>query len=114
MKTKKPNEYRIISGPKEDLLLTAFRYTYNDEVNVKIDFTVVFNKNNPKEEDIVMATRDFRIESMKHKGITWYIIEGYCEAEINSYHGVLFKKYRYKIEYNVERKKGKIAFFPFP
>lgn len=112
--------FDIVSGPNKDRLLDAFKYAYDKNVKLDVDFKVALGYTAPKSDPgcacLPMSITDIIISGIEHEDSSGesFNLCGYCRVDLYSPRGVTvaYESYRFRAYYNAKTRKGRIAFFP--
>lgn len=105
--------YRIHGGPSRDLLIDAFKYAYDDNVEVVLDFGIAAgytgNPNDDTTAFVKLPAKGFRLTHLSHEDGSGqsFNFSGYCLA--GSANEVL-KPYTFGAYFNTKSRKGWITF----
>lgn len=114
--------FEISGGPNRDMLVDAFKYTYDHAAHVKVTFQVPFTYGVPlhetpfgeKPQYYPMRLSDVRITSLEHEDGSGHSfnIHGYCRADLNPFRAdnPVLSSYRFKAYYHAQSRKGWITF----
>ncbi len=111
--------FDVVKGPSRDLIIDAFKYAYEKDVDLHPDFSIVqFYVGHPTDNSKRMATympaKNFRITGIEHEdgsGESW-ILKGACDADLDnvSYTNANLTHYGFRMYYNSKRREGTISF----
>lgn len=111
--------YKIVGGPNRDRLIDAFKYAFDSDVKIPIDFQVVYGTTMPTSHpgcaNIYLNLRDIRILSIQHECGSGYSfnIEGYLKTRLDNPWEILETEmydYQFTAYYNADTRKGVISF----
>ena len=118
MNTEKTRTYSIVDGPNRDLIVDAFKYAYDKDSTLPVDFSVAIGYTTKPGEPgcayIKMAIKNIVIARIEHEcgnGHS-YNLFGYCKADLRSFGGVGkdYKDYSFTAYYNAKTRSGTISF----
>ena len=105
--------FEVMDGPSKDRLIDAFKYAYDKEARVPVEFSVARGYTAPKDNPgcayVVLDAKDFRILSLQHEDGSGHSfnIEGYCTANVD---GRAKRFCWFKMYYETKNRKGVITF----
>ena len=108
----------IENGPNREALVDAFKYVYDKNSTVNVEFKVAIgytgNPSDPTTAYIPMHIRDIRIVEIEHEDGSGYSfnLEGYCQADLYTLSAsfVHYRPYAFKAYYNAKTRRGHISF----
>ena len=107
--------YDIVNGPSRDMLFDAFKYAYdkNAAVTVQFDIALGYVNSNSGIGYYRMKSKDFKIVGIEHEDGSGFSfnLRGYCSADtrFRARDVVEYTTYKFKAYYNAKTRKGYIA-----
>ena len=113
MSTKRNNSFEIYSGPSKDRLIDAFKYAYDGNAYVTIDFGVAIGytmpPGHPGRAYVPMVIENITITGIEHKDhVGCFNIRGYCVATLDTLGND--DNYFFTAHYNAKTRSGTISF----
>ncbi|MBQ6375721.1 hypothetical protein IJJ37_02225 [Candidatus Saccharibacteria bacterium] len=109
--------YRIHGGPSRDLLIDAFKYAYDDNVEVVLDFGIAAgytgNPNDDTTAFVKLPAKGFRLTHLSHEDGSGksFNFSGYClAAEHQGAPFNPFKPFSFTAYFNTKSREGWITF----
>ena len=109
--------YSIENGPNRDTLIDSFKYTYDKDASLLVNFGIAIGYTKPKDDAtggyIPARIKEIRIASIKHEDSSGYLfsLTGFIQANLrasSSFAGYL--AYWFEADYNAKTRKGTITF----
>lgn len=104
----------IANGPGKSALIDAFKYSYDDAIEINVDFVVILGyTDHPCSGNGVykfLPMRNVRISTIKHMDNSGHSfnLEGICRA--NPGGSGVFTPYKFQAYYDTMNRKGTITF----
>lgn len=107
--------YSIENGPNRDTLIDSFKYTYDKDASLSVNFAIAVGYTTPKDNAscgyISARVKKTRINSIQHKDGSGYLfsLTGFIQANLRTSPSSGFLAYWFKADYDAKTRRGTIT-----
>ena len=111
--------YQIESGPNRENLFDAFKYAYDENAHIPLNFQIALSYTQPRNRQncayVPAKVKDFRITSIQHEDGSGesFNLTGHCKANLRitlpEDGEIHYLSYRFRAYYNTRKREGSIV-----